>query len=140
MNLGGGTMTLTGAKLLAGTPNPTTFLLAAGELAGTAGATINGSLWNSGLVDFGTAFGTLAITGDYTQTAGGTLTINTDGIQIDRLNVSGQANLGGHLQLVGPQGGEAQEVLQPAGGIFGTFADVTAPWSVLYFGGDVWAQ
>lgn len=130
-DLGGGTMTLTGGN--------STFLLSAGELTGAAGATINGSLTNSGLVDFGSAFGGLAIAGDYTQTAGGTLTVNTNGILFDWLNVSGQANLGGHLQLVGSQGGEAEEILQPAEGVFGAFADATAPWTVLYFGG-VWVQ
>ena len=78
-DLGGGTMTLTGANLAADTVNPTTFFLSAGELTGAAGATINGSLSNGGLVDFGTAFGSLAISGDYTQTANGTLTINIGG-------------------------------------------------------------
>jgi hypothetical protein len=131
-DLGGGTMTLTGANLVAGTPNGTTFVLSAGELTGTAGATINGSLSNSGLVDFGTAFGALTINGNYAQTASGTLIINVgaDG-SIDLLNVSGFANLSGHLQVVGVQGGTSYLILQAASGV-NMFADVTAPWTALY--------
>ena len=129
-DLGGGTMTLTGA-------NPT-FLLSAGELTGAAGATINGSLTNSGLVDFGAAFGALTITGGYTQTANGTLTINIGaGGQFDSLNISGFANLGGHLQVTGVQWGTTYLILQ-AGSGGGAFADVTAPWTALYDTDPVW--
>ena len=33
-----------------------------------------------------------------------------------------------------------QDVLQAAGGVFGTFTDATYPWSVFYLAGDVWVQ
>ena len=126
-DLGGGTMTLTGGNLLPGTPNPTTFLLDAGKLTGTAGATINGSLLNEGSVDFGSALGTLTVTGGYTQTAGATLTINIGGSgAIDALHVSGQASLGGHLVVNGVQGTAAYNIFQAAGGFVNAFADVTA--------------
>jgi len=130
-DLGGGTMTLTGGN--------STFLLSAGELTGAAGATINGSLTNSGLVDFGSAFGGLTITGGYTQTANGTLTINIGaGGQFDSLNISGFANLGGHLQVTGVQSGTSYLILQAGSGGGGAFADVTAPWTALYDTDPVW--
>lgn len=118
--------------------NPTTFFLSAGELTGAAGATINGSLSNGGLVDFGTAFGSLAISGDYTQTANGTLTINIGaGGQFNALHISGVADLGGHLQVVGNQWGTSYPILQAASGV-NAFADITAPWTALYDTDPVW--
>ncbi len=134
-DLGGGTMTLTGAKW------PTTvFQVFAGEVTGAAGATINGDLWNSGAVDFGVAFGALTITGNYTQTAGGTLTnnIGSEGSD-DTLQISGAATQGGALQINGSQG-EAQDILHVGGVVTNTFADVSDPWTVFLYDGDVWVR
>jgi hypothetical protein len=67
--------------------------------------TINGDVSNSGRLTIGgTATpGTLTITGNYTQTAGGVLNIKigglTAGTQFDQLNIQGQASLAGTLNI-----------------------------------------
>jgi len=70
------------------------------------GATIDGNLSNSGLVDFGSAYGVLTITGNYTQTSAGTLRVNISATgQHDSLSISGQATLGGALSIYGDWAG-----------------------------------
>ena len=131
-DLGGGRMTLLGN---------TPFLLSAGELAAATGGVIDGDLTNAGQIDFGAAYISLLITGNYTQAAGGTLVINCDGAgQIDMLTVYGQATLGGHLVINGPTGSAAWQIIQANGGVANTFADVTAGWTVNYFTNQVWIQ
>jgi hypothetical protein len=63
--------------------------------------TIQGDLVNNGLVTVGagSAGQTYTITGDYTQTAGGTLVLDVSGWQHDLLRVGGAATLTGALVL-----------------------------------------
>ena len=79
---------------------PQTNILAAGTLRGSG--TIEGALTNSGTVAPGLsdAPGLLAVTGDFTQLAGGNLMmrLNPTGVS-DQLVVSGRVNLGGTLRL-----------------------------------------
>ena len=122
MSLGIGTVSSTAALSFSG-----------GELrgSGTINATVNttGATVRPG--GTGTA-GTLAITGAYTQGAGGTLAAELGGTsagQFDVLNVSGAATLGGTLNLANlggftPSGGQSFRVVQ-SGNNPGTFAALT---------------
>jgi fibronectin-binding autotransporter adhesin len=91
-----------GTKLSINNP----LLLKAGKLSG--GGTIQGSVNNSGgTVLPGASPGTLAVTGNYTQGAGGKLDIEIEGTgagQFDKLAIDGNATLGGELALQ-PTGG-----------------------------------
>jgi fibronectin-binding autotransporter adhesin len=103
----GGTIDQTGASaqvaILAGTKlslaNP--LLLKAGKLTG--GGTLTGSVNNSGgTVAPGSSPGTLTLSGNYTQGAGGSLAIEIGGTgagQFDKLAIGGNATLGGTLAL-----------------------------------------
>ena len=135
-----GTLTFTnftqtaGAMVLGGGAlGGTTFALQGGELRGVG--TINGSVNNTGAIvrPGGTnAAGTLAITGTFTQGAGGTLAVEIGGTgagQFDVLNVTGPVTLGGtlniaHINAFTPTSGQSfrvvQSVLNP-----GTFATLT---------------
>ncbi|ALM86161.1 autotransporter domain-containing protein [Bordetella sp. N] len=73
----------------------------AGTLRGHG--TIDGSVVNNGTVRPGGSIGTLTITGDYTQTASGTLYIDVSPTAASQLSVGGTATLGGTLNvLYGP--------------------------------------
>jgi hypothetical protein len=94
INLLGGALTVPGALILNG-----------GTLGGTG--TITGNVTNTaGTVSPGSAgvHASLAITGNFTQSAGGVLELNlagnTPGTQFDQLLVTGAASLGGTLALV----------------------------------------
>lgn len=86
-----------GTKLSLNNP----LLLKAGTLSG--GGTLQGSVDNSGgTVTPGASPGTLTVSGNYTQAAGGTLAIEVAGTgagEFDKLAVSGNASLGGTLAL-----------------------------------------
>ncbi|WP_430914030.1 autotransporter outer membrane beta-barrel domain-containing protein [Methylobacterium sp. sgz302541] len=112
--------------------NANTLVGAAGALAGTG--TIGGTLTNAGLVAPGSAaapLGTLAVTGNYVQQAGGTLgaTIAATG-QSSRLAVGGTAALAGTLGVTAQTGtytpGTRYTVLSATGGVSGAFASVTS--------------
>lgn len=112
--------------------NANTLVGAAGTLGGTG--TIGGSLTNAGLVAPGSAaapLGTLAVTGNYVQQAGGTLgaTIAATG-QSSRLAVGGTAALAGTLGVTAQPGtytpGTRYTVLSATGGVSGGFASVTS--------------
>lgn len=87
----------TGTKLSLANP----LLLKAGKLTG--GGTLTGSVNNSGgTVAPGESPGTLTLSGNYTQGAGGSLAIEVGGTgagQFDKLAVGGNAALGGALSL-----------------------------------------
>jgi outer membrane autotransporter protein len=107
-----------------------TFVNPGGALAGIG--TIGGNLFSSGLVSPGDSPGTLAVTGNYTQNAAGTLRIEIGGLalaQHDLLQMSGTATLDGTLQLVRfnnftPVSGDSVVILSATGGVTGTFATV----------------
>jgi RHS repeat-associated protein len=92
--------------------------LQAGSFSGTG--LIQGNLKNSANVDLGSSPGTLSVSGDFTQTATGTLSIKlggTDqGSDYDQLNVAGSAHLDGTLDVnlvsgFGPTAGQSFQVL-----------------------------
>jgi CSLREA domain-containing protein len=83
---------------------PGTLIFQGGELRGTG--TIGGSVNNTGAIvrpGGNSASGAIAITGSYTQGAGGTLTIEvgglTAGTQFDQINVGGIATIDGAFEV-----------------------------------------
>ena len=123
---------------------------AAGVLSGAGRV---GSVNNSGIVqpgDFGT--GRLRVDGIFTQTATGQTDIDIDaagttpGTNNDHLDVAGAANLNGTLNVIAAPGtfagGTRYTVLTAAGGVNGTFANVTDNLTLfdvaaIYQGNDV---
>ena len=120
----GGSLTIaSGQTLFAAAP----LRLLGGVLGG--GGAVNGSVENTGgVVAPGSSPGTLTVTGDYTQGAGGTLRAEI-GPQYDRLVVGGAAALDGTLQIVNEAGFEPQFAdtfrIVDAGTRSGTFATVS---------------
>lgn len=88
-----------GTTTVDGTLSATTAVdVQGGLLEGTG--TVAASVVNAGTVNSGPGTGTLTITGDYTQTAAGTLAVELGGLtQYDRLNVGGSATLAGALAV-----------------------------------------
>ncbi len=123
---------------------------AAGVLSGTGRV---GGVDNRGLVqpgDFGT--GRLRVDGDFIQAATGQTDIDIDdagttpGTNNDHLDVAGTANLDGTLNVIAAPGtfagGTRYTVLTAAGGVNGTFANVTDNLTLfdvaaIYQGNDV---
>ncbi|MGE0388139.1 MAG: hypothetical protein AB7Q97_25725, partial [Gammaproteobacteria bacterium] len=104
-----------------------------GTLTGT-GTFASNAIFNSGHVAPGASPGTLAITGNFTQTAAGTLDIELQSLtSFDLLTVSGITTLGGTLALhcFGScvlDVGDEITILNGTGNLLGEFASVT------YFG------
>ncbi len=112
------------------------FTVTAGNVVGFG--TIQGSLkLAGGMLDLTTeaGAGTVRITGNYEQTAGGTLKLKVGRVGgqpvRDRLDITGTATLGGALTVTqvgnAPQAGNQFEIITAAGGRNGTFAQVTLP-------------
>ena len=129
-------LTLTGGVLGGpGTVNVATLNLLAGVLNGTG--TIVGNVTNTGgTVAPGASPGTLTINGDYMQGSGGTLAVEiggtTAGTQYDQLVVTGNATLGGTLNVAlvngfVPASGGSFTVVQTGGTVSGVFAATNAP-------------
>jgi autotransporter-associated beta strand protein len=99
--------------------------------------TINGSLFNAGLVSPGNSPGQIRVTGHYTQTSTGTLRIEiggTDAGEYDRLVVAGRAQLDGTLELVPLndyrlERGDQITFLTAGQGVDGEFATVRNPFT-----------
>ena len=72
-------------------------LLALSSLTGTG--TVTGNVINAGLVNSGSPPGLLTITGNYTQTAAGTLEFTLNSTQYSQLAVKGNATFGGTLSV-----------------------------------------
>jgi outer membrane autotransporter protein len=127
-----GTTTINGGSLIVdgSIASPQT-LVNTGAFLGGRG-TIGGNVVNSGIVGQFNSPGTLTITGNYTQNAGGTLQIQIAGLgasQHDLLAVNGHANLAGTLQLVRLGGfnlspGDQIVFLTANNGVSGTFNNV----------------
>lgn len=116
-----------------------------GTLALQGGGTVQGSVTNLGMVDPGQLVGTLTVTGDYDQSAGGTLNAQLGALGHDVLAVGGAATLGGTLNVTTliftPSSGNIFTVLT-ATALSGSFAATNLPalsggatWSVTYPGG-----
>ena len=125
-----GSTTVAGGGTLTSTTN--TVAINGGTLSGSG--TVNGNVTNAGNIIPGGvgAAGILTISGTYTQTSGGNLTIylsgTTAGTSYGQLEVTGAASLGGHLNLdifggYVPNGGDAYQVLT-SGADGGQFANV----------------
>ena len=87
--------------------------------------TINGDLFNDGTISPGFSIGTKTVTGNYTQTAGGTYIAEIDpGGGSHLLNIGGTATLNGTVDLQPLPGvyleGSTYIILQAAGGLGGT--------------------
>jgi hypothetical protein len=104
--------------------------LTGGELTGAG--IVTGNVTNAATVRVGTPLGRLTVTGNFTQTAAGTLALDLGGTmaatQFDQLVVTGQATLGGKLQVnrVGdftPAAGHFAELLT-YGSKTGAFANI----------------
>ena len=123
VDLGGGSLT----------SGETLTLSAGASLVGTG--TVNGDLENGGEVSPGSSPGLITVSGDYTQTADGLLTMElgglTAGTQFDQLVVEGSANLAGDLVVTlidpfAPQAGDQFMILTYASRS-GQFDAVTLP-------------
>ncbi len=105
-------------------------------LATLSGSGSVGSVTNDGYVSPGNSgIGNLTVNGDFTQQPGGKTEIeintagNTPGVNNDHLSVSGQANLGGTLDVLAVGGGTFNTtthytILNATGGVFGQYAQV----------------
>jgi hypothetical protein len=143
-----GGFTLTSSSSVTGTGSivfsgGTTYIggsMTASSVTVSSGATISGSatiaaaVTNSGTIHIGgpEAAGTLAITGNFTQTSSGVLNMEigglTAGTQYDRLSITGTAALGGTLNVTlisgfTPASGNAFQLITytARSGTFGTF-------------------
>lgn len=120
-NINGGTLFVDGSIASANT-----YVNAGGTLGGNG--TIFGNVFNSGVVSPGHSPGILHITGNYTQTSGGTLVIEVaSSTSFDKLNIDGHASLGGTLRVVQlngyqPKLGDKLVFLTAGGGVSGTFS------------------
>ena len=120
-----GDLQVTGSLL-----GPVTVVSRTGALSGTGDV---GSVTNRGYVQPGTtSIGTLTVNGDFTQTASGITEIKMDsagnapGVNNDLLNVTGQATLGGNLNVLPVGGGvytagTQYTVLTAPGGVTGRY-------------------
>ena len=103
--------------------------LQGGTLRGTGTVTASSVNNTGGTVHPGNSPGVLAVTGNYTQGAGGTLAVDiagsAPGSGYSQLNVSGNATLDGTLDVTNgfaPATGQAFKVLSAGGSRSGTFA------------------
>ncbi len=129
-NVNAGNLQVTGS--LAG---PVDVISAAAALSGTGSVA---SVINSGFVQPGTSsIGELTVNGNFTQNSGGTTEIkinsagNVPGVNNDHLNVTGQATLGGTLNVLAIGGGvfstaTQYTILNAPGGVSGQFTQASS--------------
>ena len=106
-----------------------------GAIFGGANASSAEAAPGIAIITPGDPLGTLVIEGDYEQTATGKLTIETTGLadgEFDVLHVTGDATLGGTLEILFPgtylpKTGDSFQFLEVDGVISGDFAEVTFP-------------
>ncbi len=98
----------------------------AGTLRGHG--TIGGNVTNEGTVRPGGSIGTLTITGNYTQSASGTLFVDVSPTTASQLKVGGTATLGGTLNVLYGPGtySTATYRIVDAASVTGRFANVTS--------------
>ena len=135
-----GTTTVAAGTLEVGDASHTSATLGGNVLVSGAGTllghgTIGGSVANTGNVQPGGTIGVLSVTGNYTQSSAGMLTIEITpaaaagaGAGYSQLSVGGTASLAGTLGVIADTGnytvGSRYTVLTAAGGRSGTFATV----------------
>jgi outer membrane autotransporter protein len=145
---GSGTLTLVGTNTYTGTTIVNAGILAlSGSLAG--GATVNsggtlvgngsiaGSVTVAGTIATDASLGTLAVGGNYTQTAGSTYFVGINGQgQSGRIDVTGNATLNSAAVFLQAQGGTytantSYTILSATGNIVGTFSGVRSNYAFL---------
>ncbi len=108
--------------------SPSTFIIEeAGTLTGDANI-YNGPVHNYGIVAPGSSIGTITVTGDYTQETSGQLVTEIGDGTSDLLDVTGEANISGGLdvQIAGElSDGETHTFLATGSGLYGEFATIT---------------
>lgn len=139
---GSGTLILSGASTYTGPTSITggrlsvngsiTSNVTVGSNGNLGGAgTITGTVVNGGVLAPGNSIGTLSVVGSYTQNAGSTYQVETNGAgQADRINISGAPGTatinGGTVSVTGATGIYAPSttytILNATGGVTGTFA------------------
>jgi len=144
---GPATLTLTGASTYTGPTTVNSGILAVnGSLAsnvtiGSSGAiggtgVIGGLVSNGGTISPGNPIGTLTVAGNFAQTGGTYVVEVNNGGQGDRLNVGGRATVNGGTVAVQAQPGTyarntSYTILNAAGGVSGTFSNVTSNFAFL---------
>ncbi|PQP10070.1 autotransporter domain-containing protein, partial [Burkholderia cepacia] len=142
---GAGTLTLNGASsAFFGTTTVAGGTLAVGDAANVGAVlggnvqvnllgtlrghgTVSGDVSSNGVVAPGGSIGTLSVGGNYTQGAGGTLSIEVSPTEASQLRVGGAATLGGSLAILfdpGTYTARRYTVLSAANGVTGRFANV----------------
>ncbi|RQU77986.1 autotransporter domain-containing protein [Burkholderia cenocepacia] len=127
-----GTTTVAGGTLAVGDAANPAAVLGGNVVVNSLGAlrghgTISGDVSSSGVVAPGGSIGTLSVGGNYTQAAGGTLSIEVSPTEASQLRVGGAATLGGTLAVLfdpGTYTARRYTVLSAANGVTGHFATV----------------
>jgi autotransporter-associated beta strand protein len=128
---GTGTTTLSGINTYTGGTivNAGTLMVASAQALGLGDVTVNGGVLSADPRP-------INVKGNYTQGAGGTLQLQVAGAnpgQYDSLNVSGNASLGGTLQLISlgfqPKAGNELTLVTTGGVVSGRFAQFVNPFA-----------
>lgn len=124
----GGTEVAAGRLAVNGTLEGVVYITGTGNLGGTG--SINGGIFNDGVVAPGNSIGTLTMTGDFTQNAAGALEIEINAAgQSDVLNVIGNVDLNGALTVKAEAGNYVANTqytfLTFSGNRTGTFSSFT---------------
>ncbi|QVN14715.1 autotransporter domain-containing protein [Burkholderia sp. LAS2] len=127
-----GTTTVAGGTLAIGDAANPAAVLGGNVVVNSLGAlrghgTISGDVSSSGVVAPGGSIGTLSVGGNYTQAAGGTLSIEVSPTEASQLRVGGAATLGGTLAVLfdpGTYTARRYTVLSAANGVTGHFETV----------------
>ncbi|WP_175747792.1 autotransporter domain-containing protein [Burkholderia ambifaria] len=127
-----GTTTVAGGTLAVGDAANAGAVLGGNVLVNALGTlrghgTVSGDVSSSGLVAPGGSIGTLSVGGNYTQAAGGTLSIEVSPTEASQLRVGGAATLNGSLAVLfdpGTYTARRYTVLSAANGVTGRFANV----------------
>ena len=127
-----GTTTVAGGTLAVGDAANAGAVLGGNVLVSSLGTlrghgTVSGDVSSSGVVAPGGSIGTLSVGGNYTQAAGGTLSIEVSPTEASQLRVSGTATLNGSLAVLfdpGTYTARRYTVLSAANGVTGRFANV----------------
>lgn len=132
VNFNVGTTTLTGTLAAS-----EVFIALGAELAAADGTSFTGNLTNAGTFTIGNSPGTTTITGNFTQTATGTLPIEIEGSAFDQLIVTGDVTLDGSLEvsILGAVevGTTTRRIIDGAGTLSGTFSSVSGSDGLLIF-------
>ena len=137
--------TVAGGTLEIGDGDSPSATLASPQVLVQSGGTLRGHgsvighVTNDGTVRPGGSIGVLTISGDYTQNASGTLTIDVTPTQASELKVDGQASLAGTLNLVYAPGTYAEHAytLVQADALSGRFATTTISGAPAALASDV---